>query len=745
MSDMIEMTPAAAVVADLSPFLKLPLDGWFTASTPIAQVVASGQMPALASRAASGLLLHRNDRLLDLLPALHTLRETRVPLSLLRRRTSNVLIRGGLTDWATLVERTVDDLLGLPNAGTSTVLDILDVAVKQTIRALTVDFPGPQEGCTADESAQEEHGVATLHTTGYANGPIDDVGVELLVAVRLLASWAVSEGQGGRLSNFIKVPSRGLPPDVEQAIVDAGMIEVEQLAYPHLTHADLGQLAEDVLNCLTDDRRMVAERRILTMKPDTLERVGRDLGVTRERARQIQLKVHEQLTELLQDDLCLPLRWRAATLATTLGRAVLAASPLVHNTLREISQNTSHPDQLIALLVFLAGPYRVQNGWWIRAGADLPAVADLLATMGGSRHMSVSDAAEWLVARQLNPELLRDWVQLEPKLKVQEDLVLDWSGSAVDKSVTLLSLWRRPASAEELVNAVDEGHNPRGIRQRFFDDPRFMRVNRTDWVLRDWGGEEYTGISEEIEQRILEWGGRAKLSDLVDVLVEQFGVAAGSVRVYAEAPKFVIEDGWVRLRTAADALEARQTLPGTGGLYRRSPSSWAHVLHVDSEVLRGSGRHCPEVFARALPLNPGEEYSFDGPAGPLRITWPITSAFGPSLGSTRALALHVGAQSGDDLRIQFDLSRGTCEPVRITPTLLNESDNCSSLRLLTGLDLRDGELAEGVANGVGTTPAELVGVLRRRGDDQVADLLPPPADVGLTDALADLAALFGTD
>lgn len=733
------MPALAAALGDLSPVLGLACgDGELLVELAATEAVLDGAV----ARVVSSLLLHEDKRLIDLLPALRLLNAVPVPLALLKRRSCNVLIRSGLVKWSELAEATIADLFDLPNTGRTTVQDVLGVAVRQAVRVLVASPAGNRETPWAVEAELDDGFDLPEESSGTRNAQWDPAATQLVHAVRLLASWASCERRGVHLSDLLTSTAAGLPVDVEQALSSATATNLAEYAYPELGEADLGELAEDVLGCLPADRRLVAERRLLILKPDTLEQVGDALGVTRERARQIQVKVREQLTEVLADDSCRPLRWRAATLATALGAAAPSSSAVVSAALQEAAGEVAGPERLVAILLYLAGPYRTQDGWWIRAGAGAPPVHDLLAAMGGSRSISVTETEAWLAGRGFVPQILHDWAQLESKLKVHEDLVLNWSGSAVDKCVTLLQLWRRPASAEVLVDAVGESHNVRSIRQRLFDDARFMRVNRSDWALREWGGEEYTGISEEIEQRILEWGGRAKLTDLVNVLVEQFGVAAGSVRVYAEAPKFVIEDGWVRLRTAADALESRQTLPSTRGLYRRSPSSWAHVLHVDSEVLRGSGRSCPEVLARALSLNPGEECSFDSPAGPLRMTWPITSAFGPALGSTRALAVHVGAQAGDDLRIQFDLDRQTCQPFRIAEGLLKDRDSGSSLRLITGLDLRDGELVEGVADGVGTSAAELVGVLRRRGDDQIADLLPPPADVGLADALADLAALF---
>jgi hypothetical protein len=89
-----------------------------------------------------------------------------------------------------------------------------------------------------------------------------------------------------------------------------------------------------------------------------------------------------------------------------------------------------------------------------------------------------------------------------------------------------------------------------------------VRVSRREWGLVEWGLEEYSGIAEEIAQRIGREGGRALLTDVV-AEVARFGVRESSVRMYAEAPMFVIEGDWIRTKRAGPT-----DLP-----QRRSPTS----------------------------------------------------------------------------------------------------------------------------------------------------------------------------
>lgn len=726
---------APATLNDLSPFVRFPSTGELAGSTTLVQVEA--RLPEVANYAAEVMLAQPERRIVELLPALALLDGVDVQLQLIAQRGRNILQRDRLTVWDQLREQTVRDLRELRQAGELTVLDILAGAV--SVAAHTLIDPSLTDGSgTPDDNLDDRGGLR--EDSAEAMAAVGD----LVHTLRLLASWAVREGRVTHMGSVLGVSDVSLPSDLADLVADLQAVSTAQLAYPYLAAADLSLLSTMLTEALPSDRQVVLRRRVLPIEPEALEPIGRDLGVTREAVRQNQRKVEARLTELLDDETYLPLRWRAATLAESLGAALPASSPLLDSAVRDAGLDSPDQAELLSLLLYLAGPYRVRDRWLVRTAAAAPSTRELIEAMGDKRSMSTAEVTDWLNQRELNPQVLPEWVASEPKLKLDDGLVLNWSGSAVEKAVTLLHLWQRPASADELMDAIGEGHNARGIRQRFFDDPRFMRVNRTDWVLRAWGGEEYTGIAEEIEQRIREWGGRAKLSDLIAELVEQFGVAPTSVRVYADAPKFVIEDGWVRMRTGEDTFDVRKTLPRIRGLYRRDAESWTFSFRVDGDVLRGSGRLCPEALAHAMDLRPGdEERTFYGPGGPLRVSWPVTSAFGPSLGSTRALALAAGAGIGDDLRIDFDLDIDEHDyAVRRIPADLPVQDRREALELLTGLELRDGELTDGVAAGIGVTTAEVVGVLRRRGDDRVADLLPLPADVGLADALSDLAALF---
>ena len=124
------------------------------------------------------------------------------------------------------------------------------------------------------------------------------------------------------------------------------------------------------------------------------------------------------------------------------------------------------------------------------------------------------------------------WMQEIAHLRSIEGRCLLWSGSVADKAMLLLQFWGRPATAEEIAEAIGEGHNVRTTRRLFSDDSRFTRVDMDHIALRAWNLPEYVNIATEIGEEIDRLGGSANVEDLVATLVRQFSLREQSVRIY---------------------------------------------------------------------------------------------------------------------------------------------------------------------------------------------------------------------
>jgi hypothetical protein len=316
-----------------------------------------------------------------------------------------------------------------------------------------------------------------------------------------------------------------------------------------------------------------------------------------------------------------------------------------------------------------------------------------------------------------------------------------------DKAARLLGVWNRPATTEELVSAIGEGHDLRATRSRLFEDQRFMRVDMTRVGLRAWGLEEYSTIAEEIDQEIERRGGTADFNELVSTLISRFGLKEGSIRFFANAPMFVIANGIIRRRTASDPQDPVRPVTSTTGCYLLAPEVLGWRIEVSVDSLRGSGRQMPASIAAWLGVQPGGRRVLTAGGGTVTITWPETSATGSALGSIRALVEHVGARVGDQALLVFRRTEGTLGLTRIDQRMVDAAEGTRRLSLLTGVPLTDGDdvflHVLGQALGTRGSRAAVAAALRERGEAALAALVPPEDESPALDAAIDaLKGLF---
>jgi hypothetical protein len=578
---------------------------------------------------------------------------------------------------------------------------------------------------------------------------------KLLRSIELLATWAQRELHHETVGPVIASLSAGapLPPDIAAAWASVTSKRLRELANPELGNMAISTLFDELLLRLGPREREVYVARLLLARPPTLQVLGGQLGLTRERVRQLQARAERMVTELLTMEEFAPLRWRAFSLRALLGNSVSVTSDAYDAALGEVALGTRGEPQLLlaTFLVRLAG-YTEQSGRIIRGDAgsinyaSLTALADEWGVIDGTRIDEVLDRVG-VAAGERSGVLERIG-----GVRVFGDRVALWKGSVVDKATSALAIRGAPASAEELAEVIGEGYSVRSLRNRLGQDPRIARVGKHQWALRVWGLEEYSGVADEIAEEVERQGGAASMAHLIEVLTLRFGVAEGSVRAYAQTPRFVVEGAVVRLRRSDEPVELSARIGDARGCFQDSPSSVTFCVAVDRDVLRGSGRAVASAVAVFLGVIPGTERTFDACLGvggddlSVVVTWPMASAAGPAIGSTRGLATRLGAVDGDLLRLRFDRGSGTVEASRVVANELREAQPLDRLAALTGLQgLQSANVVERLAASLGVERSRLRSQLYRRGDHTLIGLLPVPSvDARLSEALAELGdALAG--
>lgn len=230
-----------------------------------------------------------------------------------------------------------------------------------------------------------------------------------------------------------------------------------------------------------------------------------------------------------------------------------------------------------------------RSGWLIRHGCDIPTVPINDPPFNGCLIVAIDMVSKWLQETGFLPELAIHVMERSPLRKIGGKWAR-WNGTLVEKASVLLVLRGSPGNADELALQLGDGTSGRSLRNILLADERFIRVSKRSFGLREWGLEEYSGIVDEISQRIDRAGYAVLLDSVVKELVSTFDVAASSVRTFAEAPRFVLENGFVRHRTNDEDIPQDVRIHTVASLFPDLPLSRVHfAVPANADIERGSG------------------------------------------------------------------------------------------------------------------------------------------------------------
>jgi sigma-70-like protein len=179
--------------------------------------------------------------------------------------------------------------------------------------------------------------------------PLPALAPGTLRAVQVAVAWAVAE-QGARTAGDL-VPlvgrMRQLPPDVAAAWDHIRRLDLRQIAGQLLPDASLVVLAGELLGEVDQRRQLILTARTFAPPPRrTYASLAAELGITRERIRQLEADALGKLALVAADDRYAPLRWRAASAAEPRAdtfRPVEDAPAWMEGLLRWLQENTRSP------------------------------------------------------------------------------------------------------------------------------------------------------------------------------------------------------------------------------------------------------------------------------------------------------------------------------------------------------------------------------------------------------------------
>jgi hypothetical protein len=478
-------------------------------------------------------------------------------------------------------------------------------------------------------------------------------------------------------------------------------------------------------------------RKLAAGKPPTLQQLGEEMAITRERVRQLEARFEARLRKSVTEDPGNPINVVARQLAEGLGPAVpSAALPTALESLAPSADAALREPHRVRLLLALAGPYEIDDGWCLRSSFRDDS-QELLERLTEEEPAPLVQVVEEFVRLGLRAEDVEPWLESCGDYVVIYDHVVRYGRSLAERGVAVLSLRGEPMTLQEIFEELGEQRSFRGFKSQMQGHPQVRRRGVKHYGLIEWGGEEYTSISDEMCQEIERRGGSIDLEELARALSRRFGVSPASVRMYAAGAQFSLSSAGRVAVAVAEAVPATKPLGLTRGCFRL-PAGWAFRRAVDHDVLRGSGSAIPLGFAKELGLAPGSSLRLKMPFGSLNCSWPSHMAH---IGSLRKAAVAFEAKEGDYLFV-VATGKGAADVVRAGAAECAAAAGIERLALECGVGGPDAEAAQ-VAAALGLEKCE-PGVLQtqirqrllQRDEDELAALVADDDD--LLQALVDL-------
>ena len=589
----------------------------------------------------------------------------------LATRTWNSLSQANLTSGQS--ELTVLALMRISNFGRTSLTDLLLTVERYlTDRRLapigpTDDSSGPAASSGSSSSVDAHHGgdgvvsldsnattdslIALAATIHHLRPPSERWSIATESLKSLLSTSADIIGTptlaDALRPELIRLASR---MGLDSALRSVGLHEA-LLGVPSLPALITRRLRE-TLSTLDASQQTVVRTRLAQVPPATLERVGLQLGVTRERVRQIQVRLQPKIEAAFGQEL--------QVIASTLQERLDPLTP-AHELERHIDRITPDASETVATL-FRNALIRAM-GLTLNSGLYTTDRAEKVIRNVRRQARDLADDVGLLQEKDLVGCLPDNtWQRFWPWLRRRTGLHSFYGSLALRDSAkarakaALISLGR-PATRAEIGAVCCQEYDRVGAN--LANIPSVVKADRDRWGLRHWIDDEYDGIVGEIVQRIEEDGGVTTTERLLTEIPAKFHVSPQSVRAYMASARFEIRNGSIRLANPA-SIRLRDLDDVIDGRDPDGAPYWTFVVHA--RHFQGySVVGVPPEFAKALGCEPdsGVDVEIRNLPGcrALSLNWRLGSLTGASFGYLAKPLRLLGLQPGENARLTITADR----------------------------------------------------------------------------------------
>ena len=420
-----------------------------------------------------------------------------------------------------------------------------------------------------------------------------------------------------------------------------------------------------VLEGLDARRRIIARKRTYARTPERLAALGIEFGVSRERARQLEVRLRWTVDQQVGKVVGRAAQWLRRAVGT-------AAPPWKFRRVLGLCVGDASPEwrEAAEVAVMAAGGYRYLDGvvgnaafreQVLRARAHAPELANAAGVID-----------EATLRLTIGAENTPEWESLARNaglVRLQGHLVL----RDTRRARVFLALERMAEPSARQTIARESGlKDNSSLSSLLSSDALFVRFTKDKWGLHEWTDEPYGGVVDALVKRIEDGGGQARIDLLVREIPTQFDVLPATVRNYLGTRKFQILGDHVRVADAPfappqDLSEARDVVWMRDGSPVLRFTAGAHHL-------KGNSQKISPAIAQYLGvgLDGSVKVPFEHPAGvhDASVIWRSYDPNGPEIGRLREALSACGVRPGDEVYVL--LGRGGFRMVTDGSDMLEE-------------------------------------------------------------------------
>lgn len=405
----------------------------------------------------------------------------------------------------------------------------------------------------------------------------------------------------------------------------------------------IGQEFASVLEGMDERRRIIARRRTYARVPEKLAVLGKEFGVSRERTRQLEVRLRWEVEKAALDTIGRAAAWlekavgvaaRPEKFEMIMGLLAGDAPPQWRTAVEVAIMNAVGYEYLDGVVGSEAFRVLIERAQTLAPGfANEAGVIDVDALREG---LGAVDVPEWDgLARNAGLVRIRDSLVLRDTRRARVYLALREIGEP---------------SARDVIADVAGLDDNSSLSSLLSSDPLFVRFTKDKWGLSDWTDTPYEGVVDAIIKRIEEAGGEVSVPSLIEDIPARFGVLPATVRNYLGTRKFKVDGDMVRIVAAPIATE--RDLGAARDVVWSPDGTPVLRFVVGMHHLKGNSQKVSVAVAQHLGVGPdgSVKIPFERPRGvdDASVIWRSYDPNGPEVGRLREALLECGLQPGEE-------------------------------------------------------------------------------------------------